>query len=119
MPSRPEAVRRLLVLGLTVEQNVAEIVACGRTRWKIENEGFNVMKNDGYEFEHNFSHGARFPGDEAGEPEHPRLRLTPRSNCWSCPGYPIAPMDLANMRGNGVRSLAVSSWGANLSSQAS
>jgi hypothetical protein len=60
MPSRPEAVRRLLVLGLTVEQNVAEIVACGRTRWKIENEGFNVMKNDGYEFEHNFSHGARF-----------------------------------------------------------
>jgi hypothetical protein len=45
MPSRPEAVRRLLVLGLTVEQNVAEIVACGRTRWKIENEGFNVMKN--------------------------------------------------------------------------
>src|SRR5664279_4276247 len=36
------------------KQNVAEIVACGRTRWKIENEGFNVMKNHGYEFEHNF-----------------------------------------------------------------
>lgn len=32
------------------KQNVAEIVACGRTRWKIENEGFNVMKNHGYEF---------------------------------------------------------------------
>jgi hypothetical protein len=32
----------------------------GRTRWKIENEGFNVMKNHGYEFEHNFGHGARF-----------------------------------------------------------
>jgi len=29
------------------KQNVAEIVACGRTRWKIENEGFNVMKNHG------------------------------------------------------------------------
>jgi hypothetical protein len=42
------------------EQNVAEIVACGRTRWKIENEGFNVMKNHGYEFEHNFGHGQRF-----------------------------------------------------------
>src|ERR1700746_1283749 len=25
--------------------NVAEIAACGRGRWKIENEGFNVMKN--------------------------------------------------------------------------
>src|ERR1700683_5235526 len=42
------------------KQNVAEIVACGRTRWKIENEGFNVMKNHGYELEHNFGHGARF-----------------------------------------------------------
>lgn len=41
-------------------QNVADIVACGRTRWKIENEGFNVMKNHGYEFEHNFGHGQRF-----------------------------------------------------------
>ena len=39
---------------------VAEIVACARTRWKIENEGFNVMKNHGYEFEHNFGHGQRF-----------------------------------------------------------
>jgi hypothetical protein len=42
------------------KQNVAEIVACGRTRWKIENEGFNVMKNHGYEFEHNFGHGQRY-----------------------------------------------------------
>jgi hypothetical protein len=42
------------------KQNVAEIVACGRTRWKTENEGFNVMKNHGYEFEHNFGHGERF-----------------------------------------------------------
>jgi hypothetical protein len=42
------------------KQNVAEIVACGRTRWKIENEGFNVMKNYGYEFEHNSGHGKRF-----------------------------------------------------------
>ena len=40
--------------------NVAEIVDCGRTRWKIENEGFNVMKNHGYEFEHNFGHGERY-----------------------------------------------------------
>ena len=26
-------------------------------RWKIENESFNVLKNHGYEFEHNFGHG--------------------------------------------------------------
>ena len=39
---------------------VADIVACGRARWKIENESFNVMKNHGYELEHNFGHGERF-----------------------------------------------------------
>ena len=40
--------------------NVAEIATCGRGRWKIENEGFNVMKNHGYELEHNFGHGKKF-----------------------------------------------------------
>ncbi|OQW48503.1 MAG: hypothetical protein A4S09_04815 [Proteobacteria bacterium SG_bin7] len=29
----------------------------GRARWKIENETFNSLKNQGYEFEHNFGHG--------------------------------------------------------------
>ena len=42
------------------KQNVAEIVACARARWKIENESFNVMKNHGYELEHNFGHGQTF-----------------------------------------------------------
>jgi hypothetical protein len=42
------------------KDNVAEIVACGRARWKIENEGFNVLKNHGYELEHNFGHGQKF-----------------------------------------------------------
>jgi hypothetical protein len=40
--------------------NVAGIVAAGRARWKIENETFNVMKNHGYELEHNFGHGETF-----------------------------------------------------------
>jgi hypothetical protein len=42
------------------KDNVAAIVACGRARWKIENETFNVMKNHGYELEHNFGHGKTF-----------------------------------------------------------
>jgi hypothetical protein len=42
------------------KENVAEIVACGRARWKIENESFNVLKNHGYELEHNFGHGKQF-----------------------------------------------------------
>jgi len=29
----------------------------GRCRWKIENETFNTLKNQGYHFEHNFGHG--------------------------------------------------------------
>jgi hypothetical protein len=37
--------------------NVAEIAACGRARWKIENETFNMLKTNGYNLEHNFGHG--------------------------------------------------------------
>jgi hypothetical protein len=36
---------------------VAELAACGRARWKIENEAFNVLKTKGYNLEHNFGHG--------------------------------------------------------------
>ena len=37
--------------------NVAMVVQIGRTRWKIENEQFNVHKNHGYELTHNYGHG--------------------------------------------------------------
>lgn len=39
------------------EQNVEQITLCGRTRWKIENENNNTLKNQGYHLEHNFGHG--------------------------------------------------------------
>jgi hypothetical protein len=39
------------------QSNVVELVACGRSRWKIENEKFNVLKNNGYNLSHNFGHG--------------------------------------------------------------
>lgn len=39
------------------EGNIAEVVGRGRSRWKIENEQFNVQKNHGYELEHNYGHG--------------------------------------------------------------
>jgi Transposase DDE domain len=38
---------------------VAELAACGRARWKIENETFNVLKTRGYNLGHNFGHGQR------------------------------------------------------------
>ena len=37
--------------------NVDKIVKAGRSRWKIENETFNTLKNQGYHFKHNFGHG--------------------------------------------------------------
>ena len=39
------------------DDNVAQIVMAGRSRWKIENESNNVLKNHGYNLEHNFGHG--------------------------------------------------------------
>ena len=38
-------------------ENAATIIGIGRARWKIENEQFNVLKNHGYELEHNYGHG--------------------------------------------------------------
>ena len=37
--------------------NAATVIGMGRSRWKIENEQFNVHKNHGYELEHNYGHG--------------------------------------------------------------
>ena len=41
------------------EHNVADLVRGSRARWKIENEGFNTLKNQGYHIEHNFGHGKK------------------------------------------------------------
>ena len=38
-------------------KTVPEIAAAGRAHWKVENENFNVLKNRGYHFEHNYGHG--------------------------------------------------------------
>jgi hypothetical protein len=39
--------------------SLMNIMRGGRCRWKIENETFNTIKNQGYEFEHNFGHGKK------------------------------------------------------------
>ena len=57
-PSGKVTYRNSFVTDLAVSRkNVAAIAACGRARWKIENETFNVLKNNGYNLEHNFGHG--------------------------------------------------------------
>lgn len=42
------------------EDNAVELVAVGRSRWKIENETFNTLKNQGYHLEHNYGHGKQY-----------------------------------------------------------
>jgi len=46
------------VTDLTITcDNARHLVGGGRSRWKIENETFNTLKNQGYQFGHNFGHG--------------------------------------------------------------
>jgi hypothetical protein len=41
------------------KKNVVRILSIGRSRWKIENETFNTLKNQGYQFKHNYGHGKK------------------------------------------------------------
>src|SRR5262244_61126 len=41
------------------KRNVYKLMRGGRARWKIENETFNTLKNQGYNFEHNYGHGEK------------------------------------------------------------
>lgn len=41
------------------KKNVREIAETGRMRWKIENDVFNALKNEGSNLEHNFGHGKK------------------------------------------------------------
>jgi len=43
-------------LGLRAS-TVERVMRAGRGRWKIENETFNTLKNQGYHFQHNYGHG--------------------------------------------------------------
>jgi hypothetical protein len=42
---------------LVTQDTVYPLARAGRARWHIENETFNTLKNQGYQFEHNFGHG--------------------------------------------------------------
>jgi hypothetical protein len=39
------------------QENVEAVMRAGRARWKVENETFNTLKNQGYYLEHNYGHG--------------------------------------------------------------
>jgi hypothetical protein len=48
------------ITDITLSRNtVYHVMRAGRSRWKIENETFNTLKNLGYNFEHNYGHGKK------------------------------------------------------------
>lgn len=52
---KKEIVERRFIFITNIEitrRNVADVIAAGRSRWKIENEGFNNQKNISYNLEH-------------------------------------------------------------------
>jgi hypothetical protein len=40
-------------------ENAYQLMRGGRARWKVENETFNTLKNQGYHFEHNYGLGTK------------------------------------------------------------
>ena len=57
-PSKKKTLRFSWVTDLTItEENVYHFMRGARARWKIENETFNTLKNQGYQFGHNFGLG--------------------------------------------------------------
>jgi hypothetical protein len=54
--------RNSFITDLPVHRDtVVELATCGRARWKVENETFNVLKTKGLHLEHNFGHGKQYP----------------------------------------------------------
>ncbi len=50
---------KCIVIEDGLDSNVSKLVVGGRCRWKIENETFNALKNQGYHLDHNFGHGKK------------------------------------------------------------
>jgi len=48
------------VTDITLSQhNIQEMARAGKCRWKVENECFNTLKNQGYDITHNYGHGKK------------------------------------------------------------
>ena len=56
-----EVTRWSWITNLALEaRTVEKVMRIGRSRWKVENETFNTLKNQGYHFEHNYGHGVKW-----------------------------------------------------------
>jgi hypothetical protein len=57
VPAISLQIRFIVNLVVQKRTRIFDIMRVGRARWRIENETFNTLKNQGYHFEHNFGHG--------------------------------------------------------------
>jgi hypothetical protein len=96
--------------------NVVLVARGGRTRWHIENETFNTLKNQGYHFEHNYGHGQKnlavvmaqlmmlaFLIDQVQQRCNPLFRLAwekkgPKCALWETVRHLFATFEVASMR---------------------
>ena len=56
---RKQTVGWLTTININV-RNVVKLTKKARSRWKIEHETFNTLKNQSYRFEHNYGHGKQY-----------------------------------------------------------
>jgi hypothetical protein len=102
-------------LVLTVA-NVPQVVRAGRARWRIENETFNTLKNQGYHFEHNYGHGYKnlavvlaslmmlaFLIDQVQQKCNPLFRAAwekkgPKCALWEAMRHLFASFEVSSMR---------------------
>src|SRR5260370_614396 len=71
--------RNSFITDLPVDRDtVVELVACGRARWKIENESFNTLKTKGYN-----SNTISATESSTCPPS------SPPSTCWPSPSTPL------------------------------
>jgi hypothetical protein len=95
---------------------VRQVMRGGRTRWRIENETFNTLKNQGYHFEHNYGHGEKnlctvfallmllaFLIDQVQQKCNPLFREAwkkkgPKCALWEAVRYLFASFEVSSMR---------------------
>jgi hypothetical protein len=105
------------VTDLTVSRgNVRLVARGGRTRWRIENETYNTLKNQGYHFEHNYGHGENhlavvlawlmmlaFLIDQVQQKCNPLFRQAwqrkgPKKELWEAVRHLFASFEVSSMR---------------------
>ena len=104
------------VVDLELRQaNVRRVAVGGRTRWRIENETYNTLKNQGYHFEHNYGHGYKnlctifamlmmlaFLIDQVQQKCNPLFRAAwkkkgPKSALWEAVRHLFASFEVSSM----------------------